>query len=53
MTLFLAPNLGHFASFTNESDTMYHLPALSEGNLPYNEDRTDLSVEEKIIISSI
>jgi hypothetical protein len=47
-TLFLAPNLGKFETFTGECDTMRHLPALSEGMLPYNEDRTDLSVEEKI-----
>lgn len=50
MTLLLAPKLGQFATFTNESDLMRHLPALSEGMLPYNEDRTDLTVEQKIRI---
>lgn len=39
-TLFLAPNLAKFEAYTNECDVMRHLPALSEGKLPYNKDKT-------------
>ena len=49
-TLFLAPNLAKFASYTHDCDIMRHLPPLSEGVLPQNEDRTDLTVEDKIRI---
>lgn len=48
-TLFLAPKLGQFATFTNESDLMRHLPTLSEGMLPYNEDKPFYLSDKKLV----
>lgn len=48
-TLFLAPNLAKFEAYTNECDTMYHLPALSEGKLPYNEDNPYYLSDKKLV----
>lgn len=46
--LFLAPSLGHFATLT-ESELFRHLPALSEGMLPYNEDKPFYLSDKKLV----
>ncbi len=48
-TLFLAPNLAKFASYTHECDIMRHLPPLSEGVLTQNEDKPYYLSDKKLI----